>query len=313
VYAVWTRNEFPQEQAAPIAADTSAASRGPVWFGRSIDGGRTWQAAHEIYDPGELNGTLGHQIVVLPTSAGFHGELVDVFEVSYGSSNAHGQRGVHIAAIRSTDKGTTWSDATEIADALPVPFVDPLTGTRIRTGANIPDIAIDSRNGTLYAAWLDARFSGGQHNDIALSMSTDGGLTWTAPVRANLTPSVAEPVSRNAFTPSVQVSADGTVGVSSYDLRNNHSVDSATQPLATDRFLARCARPSASVPDLCASGWTETRLTPDSFNLRAAPNSVGLFLGGNQGLASVGNTFLALFAQANDAADPTTIYFASVP
>jgi len=313
VYAVWTRNEFPQEQAAPLAEENTAASRGPAWFSRTTDGGRTWQAARQIYDPGAQNGTLGHQIAVLPNNDRFHGELVNVFDVSYGYTNTQGLRGVHVAAIRSRDKGATWSSSTRIAQALPAPILDPLTGTRVRTGAYIPNIAVDPRSGMLYAVWQDARFSSGQYNDIALSMSTDGGLRWTAPVRVNLTPAAAEPSRRHAFTPSVHVAADGTVGVGYYDLRYNDSDSDAGQPLETDRFLTRCAHPSASAPGLCASGWTEIRLTPASFNLRAAPNSVGLFLGGYQGLASAGSTFLSLFAQANNAEDPATVYFAAVP
>src|SRR5215475_9217487 len=79
VYAVWTRNEFPTEQAAPNAADHAAASRGPVWFARTTDDGATWQQAHEIFDPGQQNGTLDHQILVLPADSPFRNEIVDVF------------------------------------------------------------------------------------------------------------------------------------------------------------------------------------------------------------------------------------------
>jgi hypothetical protein len=307
-YAVWTRNEFPREEAAPTA-ERSASSRGPAWFSRTLDDGRTWAPAREIFDPGAENGTLGHQIVVLPDGDRFHRSLVDVFELEYGHANAGGIRGVHVAAIRSGDKGASWSDRTLIADALPVAVVDPLTGAHVRTGTFIPDVAIDPRNGTLYAVWLDARFSAGQHDDIALSMSTDGGDTWTPPVKANRTPAVPDAADRQAFTPSVHVTADGAVGVSYYDLRYNLSDSAADQPLETDRFLAICEQPSAAAPDRCATAWTETRLTPTSFNLRAAPNSEGIFLGGYEGLASAGDHFLSLFAQANSATDPATVYF----
>jgi Neuraminidase (sialidase) len=58
--------------------------------------------------------------------------------------------------------------------------------------------------------WEDSRFSG-THNDIALSKSTDGGLTWSAPQKVNQTPSPVE-----AFTPMVDVLPDGTVAVTYY-------------------------------------------------------------------------------------------------
>jgi hypothetical protein len=312
-YAVWTRNEFPREPAAPTAEGHSGASRGPAWFSRTLDGGTSWEPAREIYDPGEQNGTLGHQIVVLPDGDRFSGELVDIFEFEYVYNNSSGLRGVHVAAIRSSDKGAAWSNKTLIADAFPVAVLDPVTGARIRTGANIPDVAVDPGSGALYAVWLDARFSGGLHDDIALSMSTDGGRTWTSATRANRTPVVADPRNRNAFTPSVEVAANGTVGVSYYDLRYNGSDSDASKPLETDRFLALCESPSASAPDRCASGWTERRLTPSSFDLRAAPNSEGLFLGGYEGLASAGDEFLSVFAQSNSLTDPATVYFTAVP
>jgi photosystem II stability/assembly factor-like uncharacterized protein len=44
------------------------------------------------------------------------------------------------------------------------------------------DIAVDPKSGQLYAVWQDKRFSEGRfrrHDSIALSTSTDGGLTWT--------------------------------------------------------------------------------------------------------------------------------------
>jgi hypothetical protein len=198
-----------------------------------------------------------------------------------------------------------------IGDALSTPVVDPLTGERIRTGTHTPDVAVDPRNGTLYAVWLDARFSGGQHDDIALSMSTDGGNTWTPPTKANRTPMLAEPGNMQAFTPSVEVTASGLLGVSYYDLRNNGTDSDASQPLETDRFIALCDEPSVSAANHCANGWTETRLTPSSFNLRVAPNDEGLFLGGYEGLATTGNRFVSVFAQANSTADPATIYFST--
>jgi hypothetical protein len=311
-YTVWTRNEFPVEQAALMAEQHTGASRGPAWFSRTLDGGRSWEPAREIFDPGEQNGTLGHQIVVLPADR-LGGELVDVFEFEYGHSNAHGLRGIHVGAIRSGDEGATWSGRTLIADALFTAVVDPLTGARIRTGATIPDVAVDPRNGTLYTVWLDARFSGGEHDDIALSMSTDGGVTWTPPTRANLTPAAVDPRNAQAFTPSVHVAANGTLAVSYYDLRNNGTDSDPSQPLETDRFVAVCEQPSVSAADQCESGWTEYRLTPSSFNLRAAPNSEGLFLGGYEGLASAGNQFVSVFTQANSAADPATVYFSALP
>ena len=279
VYAVWTRYEFPVEQAKPRAEERFAAFRGPVWLARSTDAGRTWEPAGTIYDPGEQNHAFANQIVVLPDSERFDGELINAFDLDYTHKNAHGVRGHHVAVIRSADHGRSWSSETLIAAAQAARVIDPLTGAPVRPGLFYPDIAVDSTSGTLYAVWHDTRFSNGRYDDTALSMSTDGGSTWTAPVKVNQTPSVPQLGDRQAFTPSVHVAADGSVGVDYYDFRNDGSDADASEPLETDRFLARCGQPSASALDLCPGGWTETRLTAQSFDVRTAPNASGLFLG----------------------------------
>jgi hypothetical protein len=313
VYAVWTREELPDEHAAPPAEVHGSGFRGPMWFSRSLDGGRSWEPARAIYDPGEQNEAFAEQIAVLPDDGRFHGELVALFDLDYTHSNAGMARGHHVAVIRSGDKGATWSSENRISRALPVPVVDPVTGDPVRPGLFYPDVAVDRSSGTLYAAWHDARFSDGRYGDIALSLSTDGGFTWTTPVRVNRTPATEEIANRQAFTPSVEVAADGSVAVGYYDFRYNGRDADASQPLETDRFLARCDHPAASAPDRCTGDWTETRLTPSSFDLRMAPNARGRFLGDFVGLASAGTSFLSLFAQANSQADPATVYFASTP
>jgi hypothetical protein len=51
-------------------------------------------------------------------------------------------------------------------------------------------------------------------------MSGDGGQTWSTPIKVNQTPVLGN-LNHQAFTPSVHVLPDGTVGVSYYDFRNN--------------------------------------------------------------------------------------------
>ncbi len=91
VYAVWDRNG---------AAPNSLAN----WFSRSVDGGLTWEPAHPIYDPGPNNYASINQIVVLTD-----GTLLDVFLLTRGDSPTM------IAAMRSTDRGATWSAPVAIA------------------------------------------------------------------------------------------------------------------------------------------------------------------------------------------------------
>lgn len=305
-YVVWNRNEFSGDPNGP-----DAAPDGPAWFARTLDGGHSWEPARKIFDPGPQNGSLGHQIVVLPSKRQWGGELVDVFEYEYSKEGSAGSRRTRIGAMLSDDAGVTWSGPVVIDDTLSIPVVDPFTGATIRTGSYVPDVAMDPRDGTVYAVWLDARFSGGAYDEIALSMSTDGGLTWTEPTKANRTP-VVNPGNAQAFTPSVHVAVNGTLAISYYDLRRNGTDSRPDQPLETDRFIALCPRPSARHADRCASGWTEERITPRSFDLRLAPNAEGLFIGGYQGLTSIGDRFITLFAQAGGGTDPASIYFSAV-
>jgi hypothetical protein len=168
----------------------------------------------------------------------------------------------------------------------------------VRAGESLPDIAVDPRNGTLYAVWDDGRFNGRAYDEIVFSQSTDGGLTWSEPIKVNQTPSTIPVGNRQAFTPSVHVAADGTVGVTYYDFRSN----TPAAGLDTDAWLVHC-HASCTNP----ANWSETHLA-GPFNLEQAPVARGLFVGDYEGLASIGNDFLAFFAQAGPVTGQSDVY-----
>jgi Repeat of unknown function (DUF5648) len=264
---------------------------GVSYFSRTTNGGVTWEDPRAIYDPGNRNQTLNNQIVVVP-AAGGNGTLLDFFtEFDVGQNNfiTH-----HLALVRSTDHGETWSAPVNVSDLRAVGTFDPQDGTRaLRDAANLGAFA-SGPGGTLVAVWQDARFSGGARDGIAFSRSTDGGSTWSAPVQINRVPAT------QALLPAVTIAADGTIGVLYYDMRND-TADAAT--LLLDVWLATSDD---------GTTWTE-RHVAGPFNFNYAPIAEGgLFVGDYQGLASANGEFAAFFVQTNGDLTNRTDVFASL-
>jgi hypothetical protein len=218
--------------------------------------------------------------------------------------------------MRSTDHGLTWSDPITGPGVTATPVSDPDTGAPVRDGSTLLDVTVDPNirsvahpnGGNLYAVWADGRFSGFTHADIAFSMSSDGGLSWTDPIKINQAPTNISAGNQQAFTPSVAVSSDGTVAVTYYDFRNN----TTAAGLPTDYWLVHASGSFTSPTDWQSD---EKRLTDTSFNMEnAAPTSRGYFLGDYQGLAGAGSSFYALFGQAGSgSSDPSNIWFRDPP
>ncbi|MEP7328725.1 MAG: sialidase family protein [Betaproteobacteria bacterium] len=244
--------------------DRLSGNNGPTWFARTSNGGATWEPAREIYNPGTTAQTINNQIVVLPdgTVVLFFTELATV-----GNADAR------LRIIRSSDKGATWSSPITVAEHQSLGTVDPETGNPIRDGSILGAIAA-GKNGTLAVVWQDARFAGGARDGIAFARSTDGGFTWSTPVRVNGAPAVP------AFLPTVAIRDDGVIGVSYYDFRSN-TIDPNTLP--TDSWLATSSD---------GVSWQESSLAA-TFDYATAPIAGGsLFLGDYTALATVGTSFV---------------------
>jgi hypothetical protein len=281
--------------------------KGAAYFSRSTDGGDTWEEPETLYDPGGLNQTIGNQIVVLPD-----GTVIDFFTEILNVRNDDGgaQPSARLSFKSSPDKGETWlprGRPIRTNDLMTLGIVPPFAPTVVTPDQQLPvrdasilfDVAVDPMNGNLYTVWQDARFSGMQIEQVAFSMSSDGGFTWSAPIKVSQSPPSPDILEEQAFLPSVEV-ADGTVGVSYYDFRN----DDGTGELA-DHWLVTCNE-NCSDP----AGWesNEMRLTDQAFDYTQAPlTGAGLFLGDYVGLAADGKDFVAFFPQTSPS-DPASGY-----
>jgi hypothetical protein len=272
-YAVWDRLAGPSSN--PDASLHSSAFTGPGMFSKTTDGGRTWSTPQVIVPTGQNQQTIGNQIVVDPRN----GTLYDFFNLIVPPFAPSAYR---VAYVKSTNGGATWTAPQVIASLQTVGVTDPNTGQAIRTGDIIPEPAIDSATGQLYVVWQDSRFNGGNYDEVALSTSTNGGATWSAPTRVNT------PTGRPAFTPAVHVSSNGTVGVTYYDFRN---LTTETTTLPTDYWFTSSSNHGASFGN-------EAHLA-GPFDMLTAPNAGGFFVGDYEALDTSGTTFKSFFVQAN--------------
>ncbi len=275
-YVVWDRLKAPSH--SPDADLRAHAFRGPAWFSKTTDGGKTWTGTRAIFDPGQNSQTIGNVIVVDPKTA----VLYDFFEVFQTTgSPKFTPRGFSVGFVSSSDGGTTWSGPTTVAAQQFVTDTDPNTGAALRTGEGLPSAAIDPSTGQLYVVWSDNRFTG-TVNQVVISTSTDGGRTWTAPA------AISKATGRPAFTPTVAVNSAGGVGVTYYDLRNLPAGDTTTLP--TDYWFTASSDHGMTFGD-------ETHIA-GSFDLLKAPNAGGFFVGDYQALGVSGAAFVPFFVQA---------------
>jgi hypothetical protein len=284
-YAIWDRLDAPIGKGSTSSGENAAGFRGPTFFTRTTDGGNTWEPARQIFNPGNNDQTIGNIIRVLP-----NGTLLDIFTL-IRNDNKGKIKGLSVAVLRSTDKGATWSSTPTIVSTMSLaPVSDPDTGAAVRTGDLLPEAAV-APNGDVYVVWQDARFSG--VSEVAMSRSTNGGTSWSAPTRISGSPGT------QSFTPMIDVTRGGTVGVSYYDFRSN----TAAAGLPTDVWLTHCHSTCTS-----GSNWTDAHAF-GPFDMENAPVARGYFLGDYEGIATAGTNFLLLSGVAGSSPNTSDMRF----
>jgi hypothetical protein len=255
---------------------------------------------------------IGHQIVTLPD-----GRLVNVSRASIITSDINF---FERTIIRSFDNGETWEQTAKIIPSSTVggyvAFDAELAAASggavqntVRSAGSIPDIAVNRTNGFMYVAWqdVDPTFS---FIGVFVSMSKDGGDTWSEPITVGGGDPTADGFLSYAQLPAVHVADDGTVGVLFFDDRNDvicpdlnlsHEEnpecftileDGSVQagPYNQDWFF--------KTYDADLNFIDEQRITPESFDLRQAPNAGGYFPGDYVNCSSADNDFVCAFTKS---------------
>ena len=261
----------------PAVSDTF----GPTYYSRTTDGGKTWERASPIYDPGQGAQTIGNVVQVLPD-----GDVLDFF------TNIDAAGNLDIGYVRSTDKGFSFEQTQHVVATMNgYGAITPNTQSPIRDASILFSVSTNRVSGKVVVTWQDTRLDPNNVlNKVFYTESNDAARTFSAPVEIDKTPAnAAAPLRTQAFNPTIVAADDGTLAVTYYDFRNDTSA--AGQELA-DTWVIFC---KASCTN--AANWgRELRLTPKSFNFADAPlTTSGLFLGDYFGLATQGKSVWPAF------------------
>jgi len=184
----------------------------PIYFSRSSDGGASFTPPFAISDS-SLSSNQGSIPVVGPDG------VVYVAWYNYNQDS--------IRLNKSTNGGESFGTPSLVASIESIP--SPLPGGGFRDNS-FPTIAVDQNNGYIYIAWADFRNGDA---DIYFARSTDGGVTWSTPLRVN-----DDALFNHAhqFFPWMDVAPNGNLYIGWFDSRLDPSP--LIEPLLYDEYVA---------------------------------------------------------------------------
>jgi hypothetical protein len=313
-----------------------------TFFSRTTNQGLIWEDARIIYNPDldtstaplQVLSTFNNIIVVLPNSilpCELKGNLLNFMTRTLSDPDT-GDRYYDYAFIRSTDYGVTWD--TEATVVLPAVKLEPNGNPLVFTGGytydgmgNITggvgelmrtadsavfDVEVDPTNGDIYLAFQSTRFRTDFLPQIGITISRDGGTTWTNPVRINRTPQLAP--NPQAFTPAIAITEDGYLGLLYADFRKSNIALPNTQPTRTNAWfdIYKIVNPAVGNTGVGLDFDQELRLSEHSFIAQNGPTTTSgiMTFGDYMFVVAAHNRFYAAFTQShNGPFTPETVLF----
>ena len=177
-----------------------------IYLSRSTDGGSTWGSPVHVTG----SNTQGSWVTTGPDHAVY---------VAYLDLSSSTER---IRLARSTTLGQSFTTVGTIANLTTTGSDGDLgltdaSGQAVRTNAFAQVLVNPTNANILYAVYNDVGVKAGDKADIFFTESTNGGSTWSAPVKLN-----DDTTTNDQWQPGLAVTPDGThVGVFWYDRRND--------------------------------------------------------------------------------------------
>ncbi len=233
IYLTWTQFDS--------YGSSSTNDSSHILFSRSLDGGTTWSQAKKIDKKGgdciDSDNTVEGAVPAL-------GPLGQLY-VSWAGTDG-------LYFTKSNNGGNNWSNP-KVVSTIGGGWDYAIPGLGRCNGLPITDCDRNANSpykGTIYINWSDQR-NGNSNTDIWLLKSTNGGRTWSSPIRVNNDNS-----NRHQFLTWMTVDqATGYLWFVFYDRRN-------TTGNATDVYMARSTDGGNTFTNFKIS---ETSFTPNSF------------------------------------------------
>ena len=208
----------------------------------SSDGGRTWAKSTDPFD------ALGADVYGgdLPMLAAGPGGVVygltreRLRPATAGQPRATKQR---VFLSKSTDGGQTWATTVAFDDAKDL---------------SDPGVAVDPRNGTVYAVFESEVENGTEH--VLFMASSDQGKTWSKPIDIIDDPGKGH----NKSVPGISVAPDGRVDVAWYDSATTRSSSPAARWSSATRTSTAQAPATGAAVGRRTSGSATAPSTPPS-------------------------------------------------